>query len=112
MRICNVRGIGHENTAPGTSKRSAPVESTIWTATKAGHAAPREISWLFPCVNLEVVKNIISASGGRLKLEPILWGAGCINCSTSTAIDGMTSPHETYYDSPPELKMAAVFQPG
>ena len=48
VRIYDSRGIRRENTSPGTPKRNAPVESSIWRAAKAGHAARMEVFRLFP----------------------------------------------------------------
>ena len=112
LRICDSCGIRRENTAPGTPKHNAPVESSIWRAAKAGHAARMAVSRLFPGVQLEAVKNVCSANGGRLWLDAILWGAECMSRSATTANAGMKSPHEAYYGSRPELKLLAFFQPG
>ena len=52
VELSDVAGIRCESTAPGKPRHNAVVETAIWRVIKGGHAARREIRWLFPSVHL------------------------------------------------------------
>ena len=111
VELCDRLAIRRETTAPNTPKQNAVVESSIWRAVKAGHAARLEIPLLYPDVHLEDVKNVSSAEGARLWVEAILWASEGFNHSATSANAGMKSPHEDFYGTLPPLSVVPFFHP-
>ena len=57
VEYCNNLGTRRALTAPYTPQKNDPVESALWRAYKAGHAARLEVSNIYPGIRLEVVKG-------------------------------------------------------
>ena len=109
--FCDSAGIRHEGTAPGKPQHSTVVENAIWRAMKGSHDARREISRLFPGVDLARIPNI-GVDGNRLWLEAVLWAADCFNRSTTKANTGWRSLHEVFFSRLPDLQVVLFFREG
>lgn len=57
-------GIHRELTAPDTPERNAPMESGLWRAIKAGHAAQLAVPSIYPDVCLAEVRGSTDAVDG------------------------------------------------
>ena len=79
VEYCNNLGIRRELTAPYTPQQSGPVESTLWRAYKAGHAASLGASNIYADIRLEEVKGSTDAAATSLWVKSLLWASECFN---------------------------------
>ena len=92
MEFCNNLGIRRELTAPYTPQQNGPVESALWRAFKAGHAARLGISKIYPDIRVNEVRGSTDAAATILWMESLLWASECFNRSATAANDGWLSP--------------------
>ena len=111
VEYCNNLGILHELTAPYTPQQNCPVESALWRAFKAGHAARLGISKIYPDIRVKDVKGSTDATATSLRMESLLWASECFNRSATAANDGWLSPHEIVYGNRPPLPLLPFSQP-
>ena len=111
VEFCNNLGIRRELTAPYTPQQNGPVESALWRAFKAGHAARLGISKNCPDIRVNEVKGSTDAAATSSCMESLLWASECCNRSATAANDGWFSPHEIFYGDRPLLPMLPFFQP-
>ena len=111
VEFCNTLGIRRELTAPYTPQQNGPVESALWRAFKAGHAARLGISKIYPDIRVNEVKGSTDAAATSLWMESLLWASECFNRSATAANDGWLSPHEIFYGNRPSLPLLPFFQP-
>ena len=60
-------------TAPYTPQRNGPVESALWRAFKAGHAACLGVSNIYPDIRLNEVAGSTDVAATSLWMESLLW---------------------------------------
>ena len=111
VEYCNNLGIRRELTAPYTPQQNGPVESALWRAFKAGHAARLGISNIYPDIRVNEVKGSTDVAATSLWMESLLWASECFNRSATAANDGWFPPHETFYGDRPPLPLLPVFKP-
>ena len=111
VEFCNNLGIRRELTAPYTPQQNGPVESALWRAFKAGHAARLGISNIYPDIRVNEVRGSTDAAATSLWMESLLWASECFNRSATAANDGWLSPHEIFYGNRPLLPLLPFFQP-
>ena len=111
VEYCNNLGIRRELTAPYAPQQNGPVESALWRAFKAGHAACLEISKIYPGIRVNEVKDPTDATATSLWMESLLWALECFNRSATAANDGWLSPREIVYGNCPPLPLLPSFQP-
>ena len=111
VEFCNNLGIRRELTAPYTPQQNGPVESALWRAFKAGHAARLGISKIYPDIRVNEVRGSTDAAATTLWMESLLWASECFNRSATAANDGWLSPHEIFYGNRPPLPLLPFFQP-
>ena len=111
VEFCNNLGIRRELTAPYTPQQNGPVESALWRAFKAGHAARLGISKIYPDIRVNEVRGSTDAAATTLWMESLLWASECFNRSATAANDGWLSPHEFFYGNRPPLPLLPFFQP-
>ena len=111
MEYCNNLGIRRELTAPYTPQENGPVESVLWTAFKAGHAARLGISKIYPYIHLNEVAGSTDAAATSLWMELLHWASESFSWSTTAANDGWLSPHAMFYGNRPPLPLLPFFQP-
>ena len=111
VEYCNNLGILHELTAPYTPQQNGPVESALWRAFKAGHAARLGISNIYPGIRVKEVKGSTDATATSLRMESLLWTSECFNRSATAANDGWLSPHQIVYGNRPPLPLLPFSQP-
>ena len=69
VEYCNNLGIRRELTAPYTPQQNGPVESALWRAYKAGHAARLGISSIYPGIRANEVAGSTDATATSLWME-------------------------------------------
>ena len=69
VEYCNNLGIRRELTAPYTPQQNGPVESVLWRAFKAGHAARLGVSKIYPEIRLNEVASSTDAAATSLWME-------------------------------------------
>ena len=111
VESCNNLGIRRELTTSCTPQQNSPVESALWRACKAGHAARLGISKIYPDIRVNEVKGSTDAAATSLWMESLLWASECFNRSATAANDGWLSPHEISYENRPPLPLLSFFQP-
>ena len=111
VEYCNNIGIRRELTAPYTPQQNGPVESALWRAFKAGHAARLGVSNIYPDIRLDEVTGSTDAAATSLWMESLLWASECFNRSATAENDGWLSPHEIFYGNRPPLPLLPFFQP-
>ena len=109
VEFCNNLGIRRELTAPYTPHQNGPVESALWRAFKAGHAARLGISNIYPDIRVNEVRGSTDAAATSLWMESLLWASECFNRSATAANDGWLSPHEIFYGNRPLLPLLPFF---
>ena len=107
----NNLGIRRELTAPYTPQQNGLVESALWRAFKAGHAAHLGISKIYPDIRVNEVRGSTDAAATSLWMESLLWASECFNRSATAANEGWLSPHEIFYGNRPPLPLLPIFQP-
>lgn len=90
------------------TKQNAVVESAIWRVMKAGMAARREITRLFPALDLAKIPPI-GAGGNRLRIESGAGAAECLNHCATTANPGPLSPFEVFTGRESKLNIGSFF---
>ena len=105
VEYCNNLGIRRELTASYTPQHHNSVESALWRAYKAGHAARLGVSNIYQDIRLEYVKGSTDAAATSLWMESLLWASKCFNRSTTVANDGWLYPHDIFYGSRPSLPL-------
>ena len=73
VEYCNNLWIRRELAVPYTPQQNGPVESALWRAYKAGHAARLGVSNIYPDIRLEQVKDSTDAAATGLWMESLLW---------------------------------------
>ena len=111
VEYSNNLGIRRELTAPYTPQQNGPVESALWRAFKAGHAARLEVSNIYPDIHLNEVAGSTDAATTSLWMESLLWASERFNRLATTANDGWLSPHEIFHGNRPPLPLLPFFQP-
>ena len=96
VEYCNNLGIRRELTAPYTPQQNGPVESALWRAFKAGHAARLGVLKMYPDIPLNEVAGFTDAAVTSLWMDSLLWASECFNRSATVANDGRLSPHEIF----------------
>ena len=87
VEYCNNLGIRRELTAPYTPQQNGPVESELWRAFKAGHAARLGISKIYPDIRVNEAKGSTDAAAKSLWMESVLWASECFNRLATAAND-------------------------
>ena len=105
VEFCNNLGIRRELTAPYTPQQNGPVESALWRAFKAGHAARLGVSKNCSDIRVNEVKGSTDAAATSLWMGSLLWASECFNRSATAANDGWLSPHEVFYEDRPLLPL-------
>ena len=108
---CNNLGIRRELTALYMPQQITPIESALWRAYKAGHAARLGVSNTYPDIHLKEVTGSTFAAATSLWMESLLWTSECFNRPATVVNDGWLSPHEVFYGSRPPLPLLPFFQP-
>ena len=72
VEYSNNLGIRRELTAPYTTQQNGPVESVLWRAYKAGHAARLGVSTIYPDIRIEEVKDSKDAAATSLWMKSLL----------------------------------------
>ena len=111
VEFCNNLGIRRELTALYTPQQNGPVESALWRAVKAGHAARLGILKNCPDTRVNEVKGSTDAAATSLWMESLLWASECFNRSATAANDGWLSLHDIFYGGRPLLPLLPFFQP-
>ena len=111
VEYCNNLGIRRELTAPYTPQQNGPVESALWRAYKAGHAARLGVSNIYPDIRLEEAAGCTDAAATGLWMESLLWATECFNRTATAANDGWLSRYEIFYGSRPPLPLLPFSQP-
>ena len=110
IKCCNNLGIPRGLTAPYTPQQNGPVESALWRAYKAGHAACLRVSNIYPNMRLEEVKGA-DVAATNLWMESLLWASGCFSRSAMVANERWLFLHKIFYESHPPLPLLPFFQP-
>ena len=87
IEYSNNLGIRREVMAPYTPQQHDPVESALWRAYKAGHAARLLVFSISPDIRLEEVKSSTDAAATSLWMESLLGASECYRSATA-ANDG------------------------
>ena len=87
VEYCNSLWIRRKLTAPYTPKKTGPVESPLWRAYKAGHAARLEVSNTDTDIRLKEVKGSTDAAATTLRMESLLWASEYFNRLARAAND-------------------------
>ena len=72
VECCNSLGSRHDLTVPYTPQQNGPVESALWKAYKAGHAARLEVSNIYPDIRFEGVGSSTDAAASNLWIYSLL----------------------------------------
>ena len=110
VEYCNNLGVRRELTSLYTQQNS-PVESALWRAFKAGHAARPGVSNTYPDIRLDEVMGSTDAAATSLWMESLLWASESFNPSATAANDGWLFPHEMFYGNRLPLPLLLFFQP-
>ena len=110
VEYCNNLGIGRELTSL-YRQQNGPVESALWRAFKAGHAARLGVLNTYPDIRLDEVMGSTDAAATSLWMESLLWASESFNRSATAANDGWLSPHEIFYGNRLPLPLLLFFQP-
>ena len=111
VEYCNNLGIRRELTAPYTPQQNGPVESALWRAFNADHAARLEVSNIYPDIRLNEVVGSTDVAATSLWMQSLLWASEWFKRSASAANDGWLSPHEIFYGNRPPLLLLLFFHP-
>ena len=87
VEYCNNLGIRREFTAPCSSQQNGPVQSALWRAFKAGHAARLRTSNNYPDIHVNEVEGSTDAPATSLWMESLLWASECFNRSATAVND-------------------------
>ena len=110
LEYCNNLGIRRELT-PYTPHQNGHVESALWRAFKAGHAARLGVSNIYPDIRLDEATGSTDAAATSLWMESLFWASECFNRSATAENDGWLSSHGIFYGSRPPLPLLRFFQP-
>ena len=72
VECCNSLGIRRDLTTPYTPQQNCPVESALWNAYKAGHAARLGVSNIYPDIGFEDIRSSTYAAASNLWIYSLL----------------------------------------